>query len=585
MSERLVFELQAIDRATAPLKAVQAQVGATAKVIDAASGSINRFGSATTAVDRATQRWAKGALQQAGYQVGDFAVQLANGTSGIQAFGQQGSQLLGIFGPIGAVLGAVVAVASAVGVAFTRATGEANGFYDAATRQILALDMLGDAIDATSKKLDEYRFGGSATAFAENEISKIQAEISGVNNLIQSLTANIENAKTGTALDAALIARDMAQEEISAQQEILSALQSKLQVLQATTEAQNMLNGGLSVASGIQAGLVYDKQVELREAKQLMQEHADQLAYMGKTRQESDNFVNALISAHRLLASSKTIAAGLADEMARAAQSAVDPEKFKMAGAYQLYARTRLAAPDQPISRKEPSGRGAGGGASVIDPLQKLREEIALEGQLIGKTDAQQRVIRALGEDWKKYDSSVIDGLAEQISGMDQLNQIAKQQESIASTIKDAFSGAFMSMVDGTASVKDAFRNMARSIISKLYEVLVVQRIVNGVMGLVGGAFPSLAPYLNARAMGGPVTGGKPVLVGERGPELMVPSRNAQVIPNNKLGGSGVAVTQNITFGSGVKREEIQAMLPKIVEATKAAVFDAQRRSVNGMGY
>jgi len=26
-------------------------------------------------------------------------------------------------------------------------------------------------------------------------------------------------------------------------------------------------------------------------------------------------------------------------------------------------------------------------------------------------------------------------------------------------------------------------------------------------------------------------------------------------------------------------------MLPRIVETTKAAVFDAQRRSVNGLGY
>jgi hypothetical protein len=75
-------------------------------------------------------------------------------------------------------------------------------------------------------------------------------------------------------------------------------------------------------------------------------------------------------------------------------------------------------------------------------------------------------------------------------------------------------------------------------------------------------------------------------LVGERGPEIVVPSRNAQVVPNNKLGGGqGVTVIQQNTFGAGVSRAEIQAMLPKIVESTKAAVFDAQRRSVNGMGY
>jgi hypothetical protein len=169
------------------------------------------------------------------------------------------------------------------------------------------------------------------------------------------------------------------------------------------------------------------------------------------------------------------------------------------------------------------------------------------------------------------------------------VEELTPQQEnmkSIASTIRDAFSGAFMSMVDGTKSVKDAFKDMARSIILKLYEVLVVQRIVNGAMGLVGKVFPSLAPFVSgARAMGGPVTGGKAYLVGERGPEIVVPSRNGQVVPNNQMGGNNVTVNQSISFGAGVTRAEIQAMLPKIVESTKAAVFDAQRRSVNGMGY
>jgi hypothetical protein len=44
---------------------------------------------------------------------------------------------------------------------------------------------------------------------------------------------------------------------------------------------------------------------------------------------------------------------------------------------------------------------------------------------------------------------------------------------------------------------------------------------------------------VGARASGGPVSAGAPYLVGERGPELMVPGSNGTVIPNNKLGGTG----------------------------------------------
>lgn len=42
------------------------------------------------------------------------------------------------------------------------------------------------------------------------------------------------------------------------------------------------------------------------------------------------------------------------------------------------------------------------------------------------------------------------------------------------------------------------------------------------------------------RAGGGPIWGNKPYLVGERGPELIVPRQNGNVIPNNQLGGNVV---------------------------------------------
>ena len=62
---------------------------------------------------RSFKRFGSVGLQQVGYQVGDFAVQLQGGTNAFVAFGQQGSQLLGIFGPMGAIAGAVLAIFTA----------------------------------------------------------------------------------------------------------------------------------------------------------------------------------------------------------------------------------------------------------------------------------------------------------------------------------------------------------------------------------------------------------------------------------------------------------------------------------------
>lgn len=50
-------------------------------------------------------------IGQAGYQVQDFAVQVASGQSALTAFVQQGSQLAGVFGPTGIIVGAGIAIA------------------------------------------------------------------------------------------------------------------------------------------------------------------------------------------------------------------------------------------------------------------------------------------------------------------------------------------------------------------------------------------------------------------------------------------------------------------------------------------
>jgi hypothetical protein len=48
------------------------------------------------------------------------------------------------------------------------------------------------------------------------------------------------------------------------------------------------------------------------------------------------------------------------------------------------------------------------------------------------------------------------------------------------------------------------------------------------------------------RAAGGPVKGGTPYLVGEKGPELFVPSSSGGIVPNHKLGGAAAGVVVNV---------------------------------------
>lgn len=79
------------------------------------------------------------AVQNAGYQVGDFAVQVASGGGVLRPFIQQGTQMISMFGPWGAVLGAAGAVAGALAVSLwdtSDATKEAEEAAEEAAKKM-----------------------------------------------------------------------------------------------------------------------------------------------------------------------------------------------------------------------------------------------------------------------------------------------------------------------------------------------------------------------------------------------------------------------------------------------------------------
>lgn len=60
----------------------------------------------------------------------------------------------------------------------------------------------------------------------------------------------------------------------------------------------------------------------------------------------------------------------------------------------------------------------------------------------------------------------------------------------------------------------------------------------------------SAAPETPKRALGGPVIEGRPVLVGEKGPEIYVPDSPGQIIPNDKIASGSSSSSAGIMAGS-----------------------------------
>ena len=151
----------------------------------------------------------------------------------------------------------------------------------------------------------------------------------------------------------------------------------------------------------------------------------------------------------------------------------------------------------------------------------------------------------------------------------------------------DALADSMVGLIQGTVATKDAFKNMANSIISDLVRMAIKKYITDKIFGIAtnyitGTTTPSPPPPAPGRAIGGSVQRGKPYMVGERGAELFVPNRNGSIVPNDKMGGGGgVTVNQTINLSTGVSqtvRAEIMGMLPQIAEAAKGAIYDAKRR-------
>ena len=142
------------------------------------------------------------------------------------------------------------------------------------------------------------------------------------------------------------------------------------------------------------------------------------------------------------------------------------------------------------------------------------------------------------------------------------INQVAFA----ADTIGAAFGKAFSDVVTGSASAKEAlagmmqsigqsFIQMAAQIIAKQTTMIILGTIMKA-LGIAGGgggfesaplgegfttgasasSFDAVgAGIFTPKANGGPVTGGQPYIVGERGPELFIPFQHGNITSNEEL--------------------------------------------------
>ena len=109
--------------------------------------------------------------------------------------------------------------------------------------------------------------------------------------------------------------------------------------------------------------------------------------------------------------------------------------------------------------------------------------------------------------------------------------------------VKNAFAAFGEVIASGLQTIGKAlieFGILAKAVKVSLAELFnkPLLAIATGVGLIAAGAAlkTALNAGVQARALGGPVSGGTPYLVGERGPELFVPSVSGGIVPNNSVG-------------------------------------------------
>lgn len=124
-----------------------------------------------------------------------------------------------------------------------------------------------------------------------------------------------------------------------------------------------------------------------------------------------------------------------------------------------------------------------------------------------------------------------------------------EESEQAARDLGFTFASAFEDAVLEGKKLSDVLRGLAKDVARIFLRKTVTEPLANAAADIFKGF--DLGSIL--RADGGPVMAGQPYIVGERGPELMVPNSSGTVVPNHALGGGGVVIKYADLRGASVE--------------------------------
>lgn len=253
-------------------------------------------------------------------------------------------------------------------------------------------------------------------------------------------------------------------------------------------------------------------------------------------------------------------ASGMGEQQKAAALAAVTAEVEKQRLVYKLLAEAKAQNVDVD---------------AVMD--QSLQAQIAAVTGLTAGAITYRQAIEALGA--ARGQQAVADQQA--AAAADRLKQSQEFAAQQTQALKDGIVDAILAGGD----FADVLSNVARALAKAALQAALFGDgpVAGGALGGYsgGGALSGLFSRLfgGARAAGGPVNSGRAYLVGERGPEIIVPRSAGQVIPNHRLGGSTTFAPQTSIVVQGSADRETLAILNRELARRDARFIADWRRA------
>lgn len=214
------------------------------------------------------------------------------------------------------------------------------------------------------------------------------------------------------------------------------------------------------------------------------------------------------------------------------------------------------------------------------------RRQVDIDTLMVGSTMTYRQAIEALGETAKQR---IIADQQMQASA-----QSLAEAQAFANQQMQSLQDGFIDAIIAGESFADVLKNVAAQMAKAWAQAALFGSgplASQGGGGLFAGLFKNgglLSQVFGGfRASGGPVSSGRAYVVGERGPEIIVPRAPGQVIPNHKLGGGGGSMSMVIdlrgTTGDDALDRKMQAAGARILAQAKAQapgwVADNQKRT------